>query len=100
MKDPSIPGQNEIEIFGIKGNQSSLLKNKLEEALYQYQLPYQVKANYNVDEFIRAGLSSVPALKAGDKIIEHYHQDSLDETVQKVIDYIQVEEHRIKSIFH
>lgn len=84
-----------IEIFGIKGSQSSLLKNKLEEALTQHQLSYQVKAIYNVDEFIKAGLSSIPALKAGDKIIEHDHQKyTIDETVQKVIDYIQVEENR------
>lgn len=81
----------QIVIFTVHSPKGNLLRDKLQEALGVNHLPFQVKAVYNLDEFIKAGLSSIPAFKVGEKIFEHAPHDSFDETIQKVIDWIQVD---------
>ncbi|HZV68938.1 MAG TPA: universal stress protein [Saprospiraceae bacterium] len=79
----------EIELFSVKGFKGNLLKNRLETALAKQHLPYHVKENHSVDDFIKAGLISVPALKIGNKVIECPEEMPFDETVQKALALIQ-----------
>ncbi len=85
-----------IEVYSVKGFSGSLLKNKLEEALEKNKLSYSVSLINNVDQFIEAGLSSVPALRIGNKIIEHSSNQALDEMVQRAVDFIL--EEKVNSI--
>lgn len=85
-----------IEVYSVKGFSGSLLKSKLEAALEKNRLIYSVSLINNVDQFIEAGLSSVPALKIGNKIIEHPSDQAFDDMVQKAVDFIL--EEKINSI--
>lgn len=84
----------DIEVYSIKSFTGSALKTKLETALAEQNLPYTVKEINNVDDFIKAGLSSVPAVKIGSTIIEHHDEFSFDTTVQKAIELIMEERDR------
>lgn len=64
------------------------LKSKLELALAQHNLQYEVIEKNHLEDFIQAGLSSVPAVKIGDTIIEHKEDTPYDETVQKAMNRI------------
>lgn len=77
-----------IELYSVRSFLGSALKSRLEDALALNSLPYKVREINNVDDFIRAGLPSVPALKIGDKVIEHNSKISFEETIQKAIDVI------------
>ena len=77
-----------IELYSVKGFTGSVLKSKLEKALHGLHLPYAIVELSHVDEFIKAGLSSVPAFKIGEKIIQHPQNGSPDETVNSVMDYL------------
>lgn len=79
-----------IEVYSVKSFAGSTLKSKLEIALAQQNLPYTVSEINNVDEFIKAGLTSVPAVKVGSRVIE-LHDESFDSTVQKALDLIMGE---------
>ncbi len=85
-----------IELYSVKGFTGSALRQKLEVALASYHMPYTIVEISHVDQFIKAGLASVPAFKIGTKIIQHPHDGNPDETVQKVIDYIKSE--KVNSI--
>jgi nucleotide-binding universal stress UspA family protein len=74
-----------IELYSIKSFTGSALKNKLETALAEKGLPYEVKEIHNVDAFIKAGLNSVPAVKVGNRIVEYHEDAPIDETVQKTL---------------
>ena len=78
-----------IDVFAVKGAGDAILRHKLQNALVQNYLQCEVKTHYQIDEFLGAGLSSVPAIKTGDKIIEQDHRKTYDEMVQLVIDHIQ-----------
>ena len=85
-----------IELYSVKGFTGSALKQKLEAALLAHHMPYTIVEIHQVDQFIKAGLAAVPAIKIGTKIIQHPHDGVPDETVQKVIAYILSE--KINSI--
>ncbi len=80
-----------IELYSVKGYTGSALKQKLEDALDILHLPYRVSEIHHVDQFIKAGLASVPAVKIGDKVFQHPHDGLPEETVQKVVEYLQNE---------
>jgi nucleotide-binding universal stress UspA family protein len=77
-----------IELYSIRGFTGSALKEKLEQALASHHMPYTITEIFHVDQFIKAGLASVPAFKIGDKIIQHPHDGDVNETVSMVINYI------------
>jgi nucleotide-binding universal stress UspA family protein len=85
-----------IEIYSVKGMSGLLLKEKLEAALQTNHLSCSVNLINSVDQFIQAGLSSVPALKIGKKIIGHPSSEALDVMVQRAVDFIL--EERVHSI--
>lgn len=78
-----------IELYSIRGFTGSALKQKLEEALAAHQMPYTLVEINQVDQFIKAGLASVPAFMIGNKVIQHPHDGDVDETVAKVMAFIQ-----------
>lgn len=85
-----------IELYSVKGFTGSALKQKLEDALSSHHMPYTIVEINHVDQFIKAGLVSVPAFKVGTRLIQHPHDGNPDETVQRVIDYIMSE--KVNSI--
>ena len=85
-----------IELYSVRGFTSSALKEKLEQALAVHHLSFTVTEVNHVDQFIKAGLASVPAFKIGDTIIQHPHDGDLEETVSLVIHYLLSE--KINSI--
>ena len=86
----------EIELYTIKSFTGSALKSKLEAALAADQLPYAVREIHNVEEFIKAGLNSIPAIRFGSRIIEYHEDQSFEDTIQKTLDMIHSEkEHYI-----
>src|SRR6187549_2130294 len=80
-----------IELYSVKGFTGSALKQKLQDALSFHHMPYTVVEINHVDQFIKAGLASVPAFKIGSKVIQHPHDGVPDETVKSVVDYIMTE---------
>lgn len=78
----------QIEVYSVRSFTGHAIKSKLEAALAEQNLPYEVHEKHQVDDFIKAGLTSVPALRIGRKIIHHHDDTSLDETIQKAIDII------------
>jgi nucleotide-binding universal stress UspA family protein len=85
-----------IELFSIRGFTGSVLKQKLEQALATHHMPYTISEINHVDQFIKAGLASVPAFRIGNKVIQHPHDGNVDETVGKVMAYLLNE--KINSI--
>lgn len=77
-----------IELYSVKGFTGSALKQKMEDAVSLHHMPYTIVEINLVDQFIKAGLASVPAFKIGLKVIQHPHDGNPDETVQKVMDHI------------
>ncbi len=81
-----------IEVYSVKGFSGNLLKIKLEEALEKNKLSGEVSLFNNVDQFIEAGLSSVPALKIGNKIIVHPADHDIDAMIREAMDFIKEEQ--------
>ena len=77
-----------IELYSIRGFTASSLKEKLEQALASHHLAFTITEINHVDQFIKAGLASVPAFKIGDQVIQHPHDGQVDETVSQVIHYL------------
>jgi len=77
-----------IAFYSVRGFTGNALLHRLEDALHVHRLRYTIEQVNNVDEFIKAGLASVPAVRIGDHVITHPTDDPPDETVRKVIDYI------------
>ncbi len=85
-----------IEVFSVKGFSGNLLKNLLEEALTKNNLTHSVSLINSVDQFIEAGLASVPALKIGNKIIQNSTDDAMEVMIREAVDYLKEnEEHDI-----
>jgi nucleotide-binding universal stress UspA family protein len=80
-----------IELYSVRGFAGSALKQKLEAAMAGEHMAYTITEIHHVDQFIKAGLASVPAFKIGDKVIQHPHDGDMDETVKKVMDYLLAE---------
>lgn len=83
-----------IEVYSVKNLVGAALKSKLESALAHHHLNYEVGEKTHVEDFIQAGLNSVPAVKIGDTIIEHKEDMTYDETVQKALNLIMYGEER------
>lgn len=81
-----------IEVFSVKGFSGNLLKNMLEEALLKDKLSYPVSLISNVDQFIEAGLASVPAVKIGNKIIQNSSENGMEEMIREVVDFLKENE--------
>jgi len=81
-----------IEVYSVKGFAGNLLKNKLEEALELNKLAFPVSLINDVDQFIELGLSSVPAVRVGTKIIEHPTNRALDDMVKTAMELILEDE--------
>lgn len=81
-------GQMNIELYSVRGFISNSLKIKLEEALKAHDLPYTVTEINHVDQFIKAGLASVPAFRIGDHVIQHPHDGDIDATIDEVMVYL------------
>ena len=81
-------GEMNIELYSIRGFTASALKEKLEQALATNHLAFNVIEINHVDQFIKAGLASVPAFKIGNQVIQHPHDGQVDETVSEVIHYL------------
>ena len=81
-------GEMNIDLYSIRGFTASALKEKLEQALASHHLSFTITEINHVDQFIKAGLASVPAFKIGDQIIQHPHDGPVDETVSQVIHYL------------
>lgn len=77
-----------IELYSVKGFIGHALKRKLEEALQDHRMPYTINEIHQVDQFIKAGLASVPAIKIEDKVIQHPPDGVIDKTVEEVMEYI------------
>ena len=54
-------------------------------------MSFEVHEIHQVDQFIKAGLVSVPAFKIGEKVILHPHDGPLEETIDKVMDFLRGE---------
>lgn len=83
-------------MYSVRGFISSALHQRMEQALDTHQLTYNINQINQVDQFIKAGLASVPAFKIGEKIFQHPHDGDIDETVREVIDYLLSE--KVNSI--
>lgn len=80
-----------IELYSIRGFTGSTLKKKLEQVLAAHHMPFTITEINHVDQFIKAGLASVPAFRIGNQVIQHPHDGDVDETVAHVMDYILTE---------
>ena len=80
-----------IELYSIRGFTGNALKRKLEQLLAAHHLHYSIIEINLVDQFIKAGLASVPAFRIGTKVIQHPLDGDVDETVAQVMDYILTE---------
>lgn len=77
-----------IEIFSVKSFTGSALRAKLEEALRAKNLQVEVHENHNVDDFIKEGLSSVPAIKIGHQIFPYQEDQPFEKTIEQLIEMI------------
>jgi hypothetical protein len=77
-----------IELYSVRGFTGSALKSKLEQLIIAHHLPYTIIEINLVDQFIKAGLASVPAFRIGNKVIQHPQDGDVDETIAQVMDYI------------
>lgn len=84
---PAAPALH-IAFYSVRGFTGNALLHQLEDSLHVHHLRYTIEVIHNVDEFIKAGLTSVPAVRIGDKVITHPTEDPPDETIQKIMDYI------------
>lgn len=85
-----------IELFCIRGFTGNALKRRLEQALADRHMPYTIIEINHVDQFIKAGLASIPAFRIGDKVIQYPQDGDIDETITRVMDYILGEQ--VKAI--
>lgn len=86
--DGQLQGQMNIELYSVRGFISNSLKIKLEEALKAHGLPYAVTEINHVDQFIKAGLASVPAFRIGEHVIQHPHDGDIEATIEEVMHYL------------
>jgi nucleotide-binding universal stress UspA family protein len=77
-----------IEIYSIKGFTGSALRDKLEKALSESHIDYEIDEINSVDEFVRAGIHSVPAIRVEERIFLHPQNGVIEETVGQVVDFI------------
>lgn len=77
-----------IELYSVRGFTGNALRQKLAKALEAHHMQFDINEINHVDQFIKAGLASVPAFKIGPKVIQHPHDGDVDETVQKVVDFL------------
>jgi nucleotide-binding universal stress UspA family protein len=83
-----------IEVFSVKNFSSSVLKEKLEDAMRVLQLPYTVRENHNIEDFIQMGLTSIPAVKVGRTILSYKEEQSIESTIEQVVEAIESNKNR------
>jgi nucleotide-binding universal stress UspA family protein len=83
-----------IEVFSVKNFSSSVLKAKLEDAMRVLQLPYVVRENHNIEDFIQLGLTSIPAVKVGRTILPYKEEQSFESTIEQVVEAIESNKNR------
>lgn len=81
----------DIDVYCVKGFSGNLLKVKLEEALEKNKLSCHIRLINDVDQFLNAGLSSVPALRIGNTIIEHHSDNAMDEMIRSAVQFLMEE---------
>jgi len=79
-----------IKLFCQKSFTGSALKSKLELAIQQRKLPYQVEEINNTEVFVKEGISTVPAIKIKETIIVHPERGDIDETIRNTLDLMKV----------
>jgi hypothetical protein len=77
-----------IEIYSIKGFTGSALRDRLEHALSENQIDFKIDEINSVDEFVRAGIHSVPAIRVDERIFLHPQNGMIEETVRQVVDFV------------
>jgi nucleotide-binding universal stress UspA family protein len=77
-----------IEIYSIKGFTGNVLKDRLAHALIDSKIDCEIDEINSVDEFVRAGIHSVPAIRVEERIFLHPQNGRIDETVGQVMDFI------------
>jgi nucleotide-binding universal stress UspA family protein len=83
-----------IEVYSVKNVSGSALKAKLEEALRVLQLPYAVRENHNIEDFIEMGLTSIPAVKVGHTILPLHDDQPFESTIEQVVEAIESNKNR------
>ena len=78
----------QIEIYCIKGFTGSALRDGLTRAFLDQQMEIGISEINNVEDFVRAGIHSVPAIRVGEKIFLHSPKASIEDTVDQVMEFI------------
>jgi nucleotide-binding universal stress UspA family protein len=78
----------QIEIYSIKGFTGSALRDRLEHALLEHQIEGEINEINRVEQFVRAGIHSVPAIRVGERIFLHSPKAKIEETIDQVLDFI------------
>ena len=81
----------EIKLFSVRSFTGSTLKSKLETMLTDHNLPFEVSEYTHADDFLKEGITSIPAIKVMDKVIYHQEGSNIDETIKHVLDILQQE---------
>jgi nucleotide-binding universal stress UspA family protein len=78
----------QITVFSVKGFTGNALKSGLEERLRVKGVSFSMREEHLIDQFIREGLISVPAIKVDHRIFNHAEGRSVGETLDEVMTYI------------
>jgi nucleotide-binding universal stress UspA family protein len=78
----------QIDLYSIKGFTGSALRNELEHTLLGHHIESVINEINSVEQFVRAGIHSVPAIRVGEKIFLHSPLAKIEETVDQVLDFI------------
>jgi len=78
----------QIEIYSIRGFTGSALRDRLAHALLEHQIESEINEISRVEQFVQAGIHSVPAIRVGERIFLHSPKSRIEETVDHVVDFI------------
>jgi len=78
----------QIEIYSIRGFTGSALRDSLEHALLDHHIESDITEINSVEQFVRASIHSVPAIRVGDRIFLHSPHAKIEETVSQVVDFL------------
>jgi nucleotide-binding universal stress UspA family protein len=78
----------QIEIYSIKGFTGSALRDRLSHALIEQRIESEITEINSVEQFVRAGIHSVPAIRVGERIFLHSPNAKIEETIGQVMDFI------------
>jgi nucleotide-binding universal stress UspA family protein len=78
-----------IQLYSVKGFTGDALRDKLSRALAEQHIENEIIEINSVAQFVRDGIPSVPAIQIGRKVFLHNPHATLEETVDRVMEYIQ-----------